>query len=123
MGFANIKSLESVDDIADVNRNFNSLCHSNKLIEKIQHEKMLNFSSKKYELLKVGLKSSNGHIYVNNKSITNSECTKYLGDHFNSFGSSSYLVHARVKKAKGSTIEPLCKEAQFSSNQLSAMRL
>ena len=39
MGLANIKSLEFVDDIADVNRNFSSLCHSNKLIEHIQHEK------------------------------------------------------------------------------------
>ena len=50
MGLANIKSLESVDDIADVNQNFSSLSHSNKLIENIQHEKRLNFSSKKCEL-------------------------------------------------------------------------
>ena len=68
-------------------------------------KKRLNFSSKKCELLKVGSKSSDGFIYVNNKSITNSECTKYLGDHFNSFGTNSDLVDARVKKAKGSTIE------------------
>ena len=39
MGPANIKSLEFVDYIADVNRNLSSLCHSNKLIENIQHEK------------------------------------------------------------------------------------
>ena len=39
MGLVNIKSLEFVDDIADVNRDFNSLCHSNTLIENIQHEK------------------------------------------------------------------------------------
>ena len=32
IGLANIKFSESVDDIADVNRNFSSLCHSNKLI-------------------------------------------------------------------------------------------
>ena len=69
MGLANVKSLEFVDDIADVNRNFSSLCHSNKLIENIQHEKRLNFSSKKCELLKGGSKSSDGFIYVNNKSI------------------------------------------------------
>ena len=118
MGLANIKSLEFVDDIADVNQNFSSLCHSNKLIENIQHEKRLNFSSKKCELLKVGSKSSDGFIYVNNKSITNSECTKYLGDYFNNFGTNSDLVDARVKKAEGSTIEviAMCKEAQFSSN-------
>ena len=108
-----------------MNRNFKSLCHSNKLIENIQHAKRLDFSSKKCELLKVGSKSSDWLIYVNNKSITNSECTKYLGDHFNSFDTSSDLVDARVKQAKGSTTEliVMCKEAQFSSNQLSAMLL
>ena len=48
-----------------------------------------------------------------------------MGDHFNNFGTNSDLVDARVKKAKGSTIEliAMCKEAQFSSNQLSAMLL
>ena len=71
-GLANIKSLEFVDDIADVNRNFSSLCHSNKLIENIQHEERLNFSSKKCELLKVGSKWSNGFIYVQvNKQTLN----------------------------------------------------
>ena len=39
MGLANIKSLEFVDDITDLNRNFSSLYHSNKLFENIQHEK------------------------------------------------------------------------------------
>ena len=41
------------------------------------------------------------------------------------FGTNLDLVDARVKKAKGSTIEliALCKEDQFSSNQLSAMLL
>ena len=74
MGLAkDIKTLEFVDDIADVNQNFSFLCHSNKLIENIQHEKVLNFSSKRCKLLKVGPKSSNGFIYVNNKSITYSE--------------------------------------------------
>ena len=102
-----IKSLEFVDEIADVNRNFSSLCHSNKLIENIQHEKLkrLYFSSEKCELLEVGSKLSDGFIYVNNKSITNSECTKYLGDQFNSFSINSDLVDAGVKKTKGSTIE------------------
>ena len=57
MGLVNIKSLEFVDDIADVNRDFNSLCHSNRLIENIQHEKILTFSSKKCELLRVGFKT------------------------------------------------------------------
>ena len=43
MGLANIKFLEFVDDIADVNRNFSYLSHSNKLIESIQHEKKSTF--------------------------------------------------------------------------------
>ena len=44
IGLPNIKSLEFVDDIVDLKRNFSSLCHSsNKLIENIQYEKRLNF--------------------------------------------------------------------------------
>ena len=39
MGLANIKSLAFVDDIADVDQSFTSLCHNNQLIENIQHEK------------------------------------------------------------------------------------
>ena len=52
MGLVNIKSPEFVNGIAAVNRDFNSLCHSNRLIENIKHEKRLTFSSKKCELLK-----------------------------------------------------------------------
>ena len=51
MRLVNIKSLEFVDDIADVNRDFKSLCHSNRLIENIQHEKRLTFSSKNVNYL------------------------------------------------------------------------
>ena len=51
MGLVNIKSLEFVDDIADVNRDFNSLCHSNRLIENVQHEKRLIFSSRNVNYL------------------------------------------------------------------------
>ena len=95
------------------------------MIENIWHEKRLNFSSKKCELLKVGSKSSDGFVYVNNTSITNSECTKYFGDYFNSFGINSDLVDARVKKAKDSTIEliAMCKEVQFSSNPSAVLLL
>ena len=38
IGPTNITSLEFVDDIADVNRNFSSLCHSTKLTENIQQD-------------------------------------------------------------------------------------
>ena len=125
MGLVNIKSLEFVDDIADVNRDFNSLCHSNRLIKNIQHGKRLTFSSKKFELLRVGFKTLGESIYVNNKSVTNSDCTKYLRDYVNSNGSNSDLIDARVKKAQGSVIERMSirKEAQFSLNQISAMFL
>ena len=99
MGLVNIKSLEFVDDIADVNRDFSSLCHSNRLIENIQHEKRLTFSSKKCELLRVRFKTLGESIYVNNKSVTNSDRIKYLGDYVNSNGSNSDLIDARVKKS------------------------
>ena len=57
--------------------------------------------------------------------MTNSDCTKYLGDYVNSNGSNSDLIDARVKKAQGSATEPIsiCKEAQFSLNRISAMFL
>ena len=70
MELANITSLEFVDGIADVNRDFCSLCHSNKLIENIRHKKRFNFSSKKCEPLKVGSKSSDRFIYVK-KQVNN----------------------------------------------------
>ena len=94
------------------------------MIENIQHEKRLTLSSKKCELLRVGCKTLGGSIYVN-KSVTNSDCTKYLGDNVNSNGSNSDLIDAKVKKAQGSVIEliSVCKEAQFSLNQISAMFL
>ena len=64
-------------------------------------------------------------IYVNKKSVTNSDCTKYLGDYVNSNGSNTDLIDARVIKAQGSVIEliSICKEVQFSLNQISAMFL
>ena len=57
--------------------------------------------------------------------MTNSDCTKYLGDYVNSNGSNSDLIDVRVKKAQGSVIEliSICKEAQLSLNQISAMFL
>ena len=57
--------------------------------------------------------------------MTNSDCTKYLGDYVNSNGSDSDLIDARVKKAQGSVIEliSICKEAPFSLNQISDMFL
>ena len=57
--------------------------------------------------------------------MTNSNCTKYLGDYVNSNGSNSDLIDARAKKAQGAVIGliSICKEAQFSLNQISAMFL
>ena len=85
----------------------------------------MTFSSKKCELLSVGIKTLGESIYINNKSVTNSDCTKYLGDYINSNGSDSDLIDARVKKAQGFVIElvSICKEALFSLNQISAMFL
>ena len=117
MGLASTKSSEHVDDIADVNRKFSSLCYNNKLIEKIQHEK--DFSSKKCELLKEGSKSSDRFIDVNNKSITNSECTKYFGEHFNNFGTNSDPVDGRVKKLKAPQLNLLLCVKKFSFQQTS----
>lgn len=127
MGLVNIKSLEFVDDIADPNRCLNSVYQSNKILEQVQVEKRLLFSSSKCELLRCSSdgNSANDHIHINGRKVKNSSCSKYLGDQFNCHGSNSDLISSRVNRAKGSIIEliSICKEAKFSSKQLDAMLL
>ena len=55
-GSVKIKSVEFVDDLADQNRDKHSALASNDLLEAIQREKRLTFSSEKCELLKIILR-------------------------------------------------------------------
>ena len=50
------KSIEFVDDLADLNRDKQSAPASNAVLEAIQHEQRLTFSTEKCELLKISSK-------------------------------------------------------------------
>ena len=54
IGRAVIKPMEFVDDLADPDHNIQFAGVSNQIIEQIQHEKRLNFSTRKCELLVTG---------------------------------------------------------------------
>ena len=79
-----IKPIEFVDDLAGPNHNIRSAGVSNQIIEQIQHEKWLNFSTRKCELLVIGQVEDNCNLEVNNMTIKQVEHVKYLGDFINS---------------------------------------
>ena len=61
--------MEFVDDLADPNHNIRSVSASNQIIEQIQHEKRLKFSTKKCELLVIGQLEDKCNLEVNNTTI------------------------------------------------------
>ena len=83
MGHAVIKAIKFVDDLADPNHNIQSASVSNEIIEQIKHEKRLNFSTRKCDLLVIGQVEKNCNLEVNNTTIKQVEHVKYLGDFVN----------------------------------------
>ena len=75
--------MEFVDDLADPNHDIQSASVSNQVIEQIQHEKRLNFFTRKCELLVIGQVEDNCSIEFNNITIKQVEHVKYLGDFIN----------------------------------------
>ena len=69
MGHAGIKPMDFVDDLADPNYSIQSASVSNQIIEQIQHEKRLNFSTRKCELLVIGQVEDNCNLEVNHTTI------------------------------------------------------
>ena len=125
MGHAVIKPMEFVDDLADPNHNIQSAGVSNQIIEQIQHEKRLNFSTRKCQLLVIGQVEDNCNLEVNNTTIKRVEHVKYLGDFINSQGDNFDLIKSRVDRSFGSVTEliSMCKEAYFESKQTEIMLL
>ena len=115
MGHAVIKPMEFVDDLADPNHNIKSASVSNQIIEQIQHEKRLNFSTRKCELLVIGQVEDNCNLEVNNTTIKRVEHAKYLGDFINSQGDNLDLIRSRVDRSFGSVTEliSMCKLSLF----------
>ena len=125
MGHAVVKPMEFVDDQADPNHNTQSASASNQIIEQIQHEKWLNFSSKKCELLVNGQVEDNCNLEINNTTIKPVEHVKYLGDFINSQGDNFDLIKPRVDRSFRSVTEliSMYKAAYFESKQTEIMLL
>ena len=96
MGLAVIKPMEFVDDVADPNHNMQSASVSSQIIEQIQHEKRLNFSTRKCELLVIGQVKDNCNSDVNNTIIKRVERVKYIGEFINSQGDNFDHIKSRV---------------------------
>ena len=63
-----IKSMQLVDDLADLNKDTKSAPVSNSVLDNIQHENSATFSDKMYELLKKNFKG-NDYLMVMHQSI------------------------------------------------------
>ena len=74
--------MEFVDDLADPNREKQSVLASNAVLEAIHHEIQSTFSAQKCELLKINSKDDTC-LNVNARSIKQVDVASYLGDHFN----------------------------------------
>ena len=70
-GKTEIKSLEFVDDIADVNDQHLSAVLSNKIIQNVQDQKRLTFSAEKCEMLKISptKTDSQASIAINGETV------------------------------------------------------
>ena len=125
MGHTVIKPMEFVDDLAGPNHNIQSDSASDQIIEQIQHEKQLKFSSRKCELLVIGQVEDQCNLEVNNTTIKQVQHVKYLGDLINSQGNNCDLIKSRIDRSYGSVTEliSICKEAYFGSKQIEIMLL
>ena len=117
-----IKSLESVDDIADANNGPSQALASHKIITDIIVKKnRLKLPIDKCKLLRINDgKSDVNSLTVYGEPMKVEETFKYLGDTFNSKGDNVALCKHRVDKSVGSIIEiiSLCKETNFGKHQI-----
>ena len=84
-GSVGIKPLEFVDDIANPSSSRQTAVLGNKLLENIQHEKRVNFSVEKCELLKINSICNDG-LLLNAEVIKSVRKVRYLGDVFSDKG-------------------------------------
>ena len=121
-GNTEIKSLEFVDDITDLNDDMISAQVSCKVMENMQEQRRLTFSAEKCELLRINPKpySIGASLTVNNAQVKMVEFACYLGDYFNTSGDNTTLCKQRCLRAKGSTVEliALCKETSLARGKL-----
>ena len=126
-GKTEIKSLEFVDDITDINDQHPAALLSNKIIQNVQDQKRLTFSAEKCEMLKINptKTDSQASISINGETVKSVSCARYLGDHFNVKGDNQKLCAERCSRAKGTIIElmAICREVVFGSRQIEVMLL
>ena len=117
-----IKSLEFVDEIADINDQHLSAVLSNKTIQNVQDKKRLTFSAEKCEMLKINptKTDSQASILINGETVKSVCFARYLGDHFNVKGNSQKLYVERCSRARGTVIElmAVCCEVVFGRKQI-----
>ena len=92
-GNTEIKSLEFVDYIADLNDDMISAQVSCKVMENMQDKKRLTFSAEKCESLRINPKpySVGASLTVNNAQVKIVEFACHLGDYFNTSGDNTTL--------------------------------
>ena len=117
--------MEFAVDLADPNHNILSTSVGNQIIEQIQHQKQLNFSTRKCELLAIGQVEDNCNLEVNNMTIKQVEHVQYLGDFISSQGNNFDLIKSRLDRSYESVTEliSMCKEVYFGSKQTETMLL
>ena len=127
-GTTRIKSLEFVDDIADLNDDMISAQVSYKFMENMQDQKRLTFSADKCQLLRINPKpySVGASLTVNNAQVKKVEFACYLGDYFNFYfnsGDNTTLCKECCLRTKGSAVEliALCKEIKFGKRKIENM--
>ena len=123
-GSVGIKPLEFVDDIANPSSSRQTAVLSNKLLENIQHEKRVNFSAEKCEMLKINSICNDG-LLLNAEVIKSVRKVKYLGDVFSDKGDNSELCKDRHDKIRGTDTElfALSKGIKFGTKQIESLLL
>ena len=86
--------MEFVDDIANPSSSRQTAVLSNKLLENIQHEKRVNFSAEKCELLKINSIGNDGYL-LNGEDIKSVWKVRYLSDVFSGRGDNLELCKDR----------------------------
>ena len=118
MAHAVIKPMKLVDRLVDPNHNIQSASVSNKIIEQIQHEKQLNFSTRKCELLLIGQVEDNCKSEANNMTSKQVEHVEYLGNFINLQGNNFDLIKSRVHRSYRSLTELISKRLILAQSRL-----
>ena len=124
-GSVGIQTLKVVEDITNPSSSRQTAVLNNKLLENIQHEKRVNFSAEKCELLKINSIGSDG-LLLNGDKIKLVKKVRYLGDDaFSDEGGNSELCKDRHDKVKGTMTElfALSKGVKFGIKQTERLLL